>query len=251
MTQRFADHFSGVAAGYANYRPRYPDALFDYLAGLVQRCDVAWDCAEGSGQATPALAARFARVIGTDASAAQIRAAAPHPGIEYRVATAEASGLPDRSVDLTTVAQAVHWFDFNRFYAEVRRVSAPGAIIAVWSYGMHRVGDASVDGMLDRFYRDVVGPYWPPERRLIELEYRTIPFSFDEIVPPALEMVEMWTLARLLGYLRTWSAVTRYREVHDVDPVVALAAELAPIWGAGDDAKAVRWPLALRVGRVS
>ena len=251
MSQSFADHFSGVASSYAAYRPRYPDELFDYLTAVAPRRDLAWDCAAGSGQATIALAGRFTRVIATDASEAQLRSAPVHPRVAYRVATAEVSGLADSSIDLITVAQAVHWFDFDRFYAEVRRVAAPGGIIAVWTYGMHRVGDAAIDGMLDRFYHDVVGPFWPPQRKLIEQEYRTIPFPFDEITSPAFDMVEQWTLDRLLGYLRTWSAVSRYREVHRLDPVIALGRDIAREWGAEDDARQVRWPLAMRIGQVS
>jgi hypothetical protein len=251
LTNPFADHFSGVAEGYASYRPKYPDALFDYLGGLAPARNVAWDCAAGSGQATLALTAHFGRVIATDASELQIRAAPAHPRVEYRVAPAEASGLPPASVDIITVAQAVHWFDFDRFYAEVRRVATPRAIIAVWSYGMNRLDEQAIDDVLDRFYEDIVGPYWPPERRLIEEGYRTIPFPFDEIAPPSFEMVEPWSLPRLLGYLRTWSATSRYREAHGSDPVVALGEALLPLWGAASETRPVRWPLAIRVGRVS
>ncbi|HYH43912.1 MAG TPA: SAM-dependent methyltransferase, partial [Burkholderiales bacterium] len=161
------------------------------------------------------------------------------------------SGIPAASVDLVTVAQAVHWFDFDRFHAEVRRVAVSRAIIAVWCYGMHRLDDAAIDAALDRFYEDVVGPYWPPERRFIDEGYRTIPFPFEEIAPPGFEMVETWSLPRLLGYLRTWSATSRYREVHGTDPVAALGEELAALWGSEGEMKRVRWPLALRVGRVS
>ena len=251
MTNPFADHFSGVAAGYASYRPHYPDALFDYLGGLAYARDVAWDCAAGSGQATLALTAHFGRVIATDASEAQVRSAPSHPRVEYRVATAESSGLPGASVDLITVAQAAHWLDFDRFYAEVRRVAAPRGILAVWCYGMSRIDEAAIDRVLARFYTGVVGPYWPPERRLIEQGYRTIPFPFDEIAPPPFEMVAEWTLPRLLGYLRTWSATWRYQTVHGEDPVIALDAELTALWGALNDTRRVRWPLAMRVGRVT
>ena len=251
MSNSFADHFSVVASGYASFRPSYPDTLFDYLGSLPPSGHVAWDCAAGNGQATLALTAHFERVIATDASEAQIRLAPSHPRVEYRVATAEASGLPAASIDLITVAQAVHWFDFERFYAEVRRVLVPRGSIAVWCYGKHRFDDSAMDSLLDHFYTKVVGPYWPPERRYIEEEYRTLPFPFDEITPPTFEMHESWTLPRLLGYLRTWSATWRYREVHAEDPVVALEGELAPLWGARDETKPVRWPVALRVGRRS
>lgn len=250
MADSFADHFSAVAAAYATYRPHYPAGLSEYLAGLAPSRDVAWDCAAGNGQATFALAEHFERVIATDASEAQLASAPAHPRIEYHVAPAEASGVAAGSIDLITVAQAVHWFDFGRFYAEVHRVAVPRGIIAVWCYGNSRFGDAAIDGLLDHFYSTVVGPYWPAERRYIEEEYRTIPFPFDEIVPPEFEMTERWTLARLLGYLRTWSSTWRFRQVHGVDPVIALERELAPLWGASGEAKGVRWPLALRVGRV-
>ena len=248
MTSPFADHFSGVAAGYASYRPRYPDALFDWLGGIAPARDVAWDCAAGSGQATLALTAHFGRVIATDASHAQLRSAPSHPRVDYRVAPAEASGLPDAIVDLVTVAQAVHWFDFDPFHAEVRRVARPRGVLAVWSYGMHRIDDAAIDEAVGRFYFEVVGAYWPPERRYIEEGYRTIPFPFRELTPPAFEMVSAWTLAQLLGYLRTWSSVSRYRDVRGEDPVTALGEELSALWGDEAQARQVHWPLAMRVG---
>ncbi len=251
MSDAFADHFSGVAAGYASYRPHYPDALFAYLASVTPARSAAWDCAAGNGQATLALAAHFERVVATDASEAQLKLAPAHPRVEYHVVPAEASGLPAGSADLITVAQAVHWFDFDRFYTELRRVAAPRGIIAVWSYGRSHFDDAAIDETLEHFYTKVVGPYWPPERRYIEEEYRTIPFPFEEITAPGFVMTARWTLARLLGYLRTWSATWRYREVHGHDPVIALESKLAPLWGAADAARDVRWPLALRVGRVT
>ena len=250
MSRPFADHFSGIAAGYASYRPRYPDALFDWLGGIAPSRDVAWDCAAGSGQATLALAAHFGRVIATDASEAQLQAAPSHPRVEYRVARAEASGLPATSVDLITVAQAVHWFDFDRFYAEVRRVSRKGAVIAVWSYGMTRIDSGAIDLAVARFYSDVVGKYWPPERRFIEQGYRTIPFPFPEISPPGFTMESDWTLAQFVGYLRTWSSVTRYRDARGEDPVESFAAELEALWGGARTRRSISWPLAMRVGRV-
>lgn len=246
----FADHFSAVASGYASYRPQYPAALFEYLAGLTDPRALAWDCAAGSGQATLSLVPWFDHIVATDASATQLAAAPAHPKISYRVAPAEASGLADASVNLVTVAQAAHWFDLERFYAEVRRASAPQAIIAMWCYGLHRMG-ADIDDVIDAFYTDVIGAYWPPERRLIEEGYRTMPFPFDELSPPSFDMTARWTLPQLLGYLRTWSAVDRYRAAHSEDPVIALSHELASRWGDADMQREVRWPLAMRVGRVS
>src|SRR4029078_487770 len=155
---------------------------------------VVWDCAAGNGQATVDLAERFFQVIATDGSKEQISAAKPHPRIEYRIATAEESGLPDQSVRLVTVAQAVHWFDFDRFYAEVRRVLRPGGVIALWAYGLNLVEDDEINRVIHGFYAETVGPYWPPERRLVEEEYRTIPLPFKENTAPAFSMEALWTL---------------------------------------------------------
>jgi len=250
MTDRFADHFSLVSANYARFRPTYPAALFVWLAEKAPSRDLAWDCATGSGQASRDLAAHFKRIVATDASSAQIAAATAHPRVEYRVAPAEASGLPDAAVDLIAVAQALHWFDLNRFYAEARRVLKPGGILAVWCYGALSVEGETVNARAEAFYRDTVGPYWPPERRLVESGYRTLPFPFAEIPAPALAMEARWTLPELLGYLRSWSATARYIAAKGHDPVAPLATELSPLWTSPHDRRRISWPLAIRVGRV-
>ncbi len=250
MTRAFTDHFASVAADYARFRPVYPAALFAWLADLAPARTMAWDCAAGSGQASRDLADHFDQVIATDASAAQIAAAHPHRRVEYRVAPAEASGLSAGTVDLVTVAQALHWFDLDRFYAEVRRVLKPGGVLAVWSYGVLAVAGAAVDERVQTFYRDIVGPYWPPERQLVESGYRTLPFPFAELEAPAFHMETSWSLPELLGYVRSWSATGRFSVERGYDPVTALADELAPLWGAPLEPRIVTWPLALRVGRV-
>ncbi len=249
MSQAFHDHFSGVANRYADFRPHYPTALFDYLATLVPSSAAVWDCACGNGQATVDLAARFERIIGTDASKEQIASAKANARIEYRVAPAEQSGLPDNSVGLVTVAQALHWFNFERFYAEVQRVLAPGGVIAVWAYGINEVEGEAVNELVQRFYTDVVGPYWPPERKLVEEGYRTIPFPFAEIAPPVFRMEARWTLEELLGYFSTWSATNRYIKATGSNPLEPLAVELKGVWGDAGRRREVVWPLAVRVGR--
>jgi SAM-dependent methyltransferase len=249
MSDTFKDHFSSASDRYAAYRPDYPAALFAWLAGLCAEHDTAWDCATGSGQAALGLTPYFRRVVATDASAEQVRHAAPHAAIDYRVAPAEASGLTDRSVDLVTVAQAAHWFDLPRFYAEVSRVLKPGGVIALWGYG-RMVLPGQMDAPFRRFYAETVGPYWPPERRLIDDAYRSLEFPFAEIEPPAFAIEVEWTLPRLLDYLSTWSAVKRYRAAQGHDPLPALMAELAPLWGNPDAARTLQWPLFLRVGEI-
>jgi SAM-dependent methyltransferase len=245
----FPDHFSGVAGAYAEHRPRYPDRLFAWLAELAGRRELAWDCATGSGQAAVALANHFDRVIATDASEAQIAAAVAHPRVEYRVGPAESSGLAPDSADLVTVGQALHWFDRPPFYAEAQRVLRPNGVLAAWTYGFSTLGDPGADAALRRFYSETVGPYWPPERALVDAGYRTIDFPFEEIGLPEIAMEADWPLAAFLGYVGTWSAVTRFRAERGVDPVPQLAEALRPHWGDPLARRLIRWPLAIRAGR--
>ena len=247
----FADHFSRIAPAYASCRPVYPDELFAYLATLPVQHELAWDCGAGSGQATLPLTQAFRRVLATDISAAMLASAPRHPRIEYRVAPADQSGLDAASVDLITVAQALHWMDTEPFFAEADRVLKPGGVLAVWSYGVQELGDTSLDGVLGRFYRDVVGPYWPAERRHVETGYRLLPFPYEEIDSPGFAMEAQWTLSELLGYVGTWSATQRFREALGHDPVPDLGEELAHPWGSPAGVRTVRWPLSLRVGRRS
>jgi SAM-dependent methyltransferase len=244
----FKDHFSGHAAEYAAYRPGYPQSLFDFVAALPARRAVAWDAATGNGQAATGIAPHFERMVATDASPQQIANATPHERVEYRVAPAEESGLAAGSVDLVTVAQALHWFDFDRFYAEVRRVLAAGGAIAAWTYNLARV-EPAFDLVTDRLARRIVGAFWPPERRWVDEEYRTIPFPFPEIAAPVFEHEEHWDLGRLLLYFGTWSACKRYRRETGRDPVKMVQDELAAAWGPAGAVRRVHWPIYLRAGR--
>lgn len=248
MAQAFHDHFSGVANRYADFRPHYPAALFDYLATLAPKTSTVWDCAAGNGQASVDLANRFDRVIATDASEKQIASAAPHSKIEFRIASAEQSGLPGQSVGLVTVAQALHWFNFDRFYEEVRRVLQKNGIIAVWAYGVLEVEGAEVNQIALDYHMNIVGPYWPPERKIVEEGYRTISFPFSEIPAPSFRMEVRWTLDQLLGYFSTWSATNRCIQQTGRNPLEPLAVQLKRVWNDGAP-RSVTWPLAMRVGR--
>lgn len=245
---RFKDHFSGHAADYASFRPGYPPELFDFVAALPHRQGTAWDCGTGNGQAAVGLAERFGRVVATDPSARQIEQAEPHPRIEYRVAPGESSGLPDTSVDLVTVAQAFHWFDFDRFFAEVRRVLAPGGAVALWSYNLARV-TPEVDAWTDELARGTVGPHWPPERRWVDEEYRTIPFPFPEVEAPVFYLREEWSLERYLLYIRTWSAFQRYQKATGQDPIEESRARIEAAWGDPQQARTISWPTYMRASR--
>lgn len=248
MSEGFRDHFSGVAEGYARFRPGYPPALFAWLAERAPGKRLAWDCATGTGQAALGLAEHFARVVATDASAEQVERARPHPRVDFRVAPAERSGLDDHSADLVTVAQALHWFDIAAFFCEAGRVLRPGGLLAAWCYGNPVLPDAALDRVLVHFYDDVVGAYWPPERRLILEGYASIPFPFREVAAPPLVMEADLALDGLAGYLRTWSATSRYVQAHGVDPVGPLEERLRAGWGDPAATRRVRWPLAIRAG---
>lgn len=241
--------FARQAATYAAARPRYPDALYQTILAVVAGRSAAWDCATGNGQAALDLARHFDRVIATDASAEQLAHAFPAPNVEYRVAAAEASGLADRGIELTTVAQALHWLDHERFYEEVRRVSVPGGVLAAWTYGSCDAGE-DLDTLLRDFEHGLLGPYWDPRRRWVNEGYRTIPFPFAEIPMPRFELRAAWSLSQLGGYLSSWSAVANYRHAHGTDPVAPLLDRIVKHWGAPEATRVIVWPLSVRVGRV-
>lgn len=244
----FADHFSRHAGAYASRRPHYPDELFDYLSSVSPRHELAWDCAAGSGQASIPLTRSFRRVIATDASGAMLAQAPPHPRVEYRVVPAECSGIETSSVDLVTVAQALHWLNIDRFYAEAGRVLVPGGILAVWTYGTQVLEDPVINHHLHTFYTDVVGPYWAAERQHVESGYRTLPFPYPEFTAGRFSMQERWTLPELVGYVGTWSATQSYRQATGRDPLERLESDLAAEWGNAAVRRRVCWSISLRIG---
>ena len=241
--------FSAWAKLYAQARPTYPAALFEYLPGLCPRRDLAWDCATGNGQAALGLAAHFARVVASDRSLAQIREAVPHPRIAYRVATAEQSALPAASLDLVTVAAAIHWFDLEAYDRELTRVLRPGGVAAVWSYHAAHV-EGEVGEVLGPFYRDVVAPYFPPGAALVDDRYEGIHLPGSAIVPPPFRMEADWTHDQLLAFVRSWSGTQAYLRQHGRDPSDGLKEALAALFADGHGSRRLRWPLYLRVSRV-
>jgi SAM-dependent methyltransferase len=246
----FKDHFSGHAALYAQARPHYPDALFDWIAANSPARECAWDAGCGNGQASVALAMRFAHVIATDPSAQQIGNAPSHSHIDYRVELAENTSIDDRSVDVITVAQALHWFDLTAFMDEVQRVAKPGALFAAWTYAGCTV-DPEVDVVIAHLYEGILGPYWPPERRLVDEGYASLTLPLEPLQVPAFEMRMDWNAEQLLAYLSSWSAAQRYRAGVGRDAITQIADLLRSAWG--DDpqrARAVRWQLGIRAGRI-
>ena len=249
MTGQFKDHFSAHAGCYAAFRPSYPMELFDWLAAEAPARNCAWDCATGNGQAALSLARRFTRVLASDASEEQIRCAVPAGNIIYRTEPAESSSLPDASVDLLTVAQAYHWFDHAAFVREARRVLVGNGLMAIWTYALARV-TAPVDEIVQKLYSQIIGSYWPPERRLVEQGYRDFTFPWPDLAAPGFAIEHDWNLDSFEGYLRTWSAVQRYVAAEHADPVEMVHPALLRAWGKSEKIHRVRWSIALRAFRV-
>ncbi|MGV6858311.1 MAG: class I SAM-dependent methyltransferase [bacterium] len=241
----FKDHFSTQSKAYSQFRPAYPEALYTHLAALAPARTLAWDCATGSGQAALGLAPHFTRIEATDASAEQIANAHPLENIAYRVAPAEASGLPDACVDLISVAQAIHWFDLEAFGTEVQRVLKPQGVLAVWTYHLLKISP-EIDAFVMHLYEDLLGDYWPTERRIVEQRYADIEMPLVEIEAPELDMPVALSLEALTGYLNTWSATQRYQQDRGHNPVELIAGDLREAWGA-EKTRQSQWPLTLKL----
>ena len=244
----FANRFGPRSSQYRDARPAYPLALFHYFAMASGRTQLVWDCATGNGQAAIGLADRFARVIATDASEQMLANAMPHRRVTYMISKYDTQ-LRDQSVDLVTVAQALHWLDLDPFLREARRVLAPEGLLAVWCYSRFRTA-REIDAIFDRFYDVTLGPYWSPERRHVEDGYRSIPLPIDELAAPPFEMVEDWTLGRTLDYIRTWSGVASCIEARGEAPVLEFEAVMSKAWGNPRLQRRIRWPLHVRIGRL-
>lgn len=244
----FKDHFSSHAAAYATYRPNYPTELAVWLATIAPTTKIALDVGCGSGQLSLQLAEHFDRVIATDPSKQQIASASAHPRIDYRVAPAEASELPGGSVDLLTAAQAAHWFDLPAFFAEAERVLRPGGVVALITYaGMEH--QSAIEPIVDRFRIETLADHWPPERAMVENDYRDIHLPFTPIEAPAFSIEVRWPLAALIGYLDTWSAVRALERNAGRDAFDAVANELTEAWGDPATTRTIRWPLTILAGR--
>jgi ubiquinone/menaquinone biosynthesis C-methylase UbiE len=245
----FKDHFSTQSSDYSKYRPDYPQELYDFILAGAREKKSAWDCGTGNGQAAAVLSHYLEKVFATDPSAEQIKNATQKSNIEYRVASAEYSNLPASSVDLITVAQALHWFDFDKFFTEVRRVAKPDAIIAVWSYELCKI-DKEIDKVFLHFYNDILGNYWAPERKYVENAYSTIPFPFTEVKENVFYMKKQWNLQDFMGYLSTWSAVQKYIKINGTNPLELVAADFEKAWINPAAVKEISFPVTVKIGRV-
>ncbi len=245
----FKDYFSTQALDYSKYRPDYPRELYDFILSEVKERKTAWDCGTGNGQAAAVLSNFFEKVFATDPSAEQLKNALQKNNIEYLIASAENSTLPEKSIDLITVAQALHWFDFSKFFAEVNRVAKPGAVIAIWSYELCKV-DVATDKVFLNFYNGILGDYWAPERKHVENAYSTIPFPFTEVKENVFYMKKQWNLQDFMGYLSTWSAVQKYIKTNGKNPLQLVEHDFISAWANPDTVKEVSFPVTVKTGRI-
>lgn len=239
------DRFSSYASDYAAFRPCYPDQLIDFIAGKSFRHDMAWDCGTGNGQVASGLSRFFTKVEATDISQKQIDVAEKLENIQYSVQRAEQTDFPDDSFDLIAVGQAVHWFDLEKFYQEVRRTSRGNGLIALFGYSPPRSGK-HFDDILDKFYFEVIYPFWDSERKWVDDQYKSLPFPFDEIKSPKFEMNYRWTMTEMEGYINTWSAVKNYIEAEKSNPVGELMKELKTCWT--EKKLEINFPIFIRIG---
>ena len=242
------DNFSSQSDQYAKFRPTYPATFFDYLNTIVRGKQNAWDCGTGNGQVAYELAKTFDAVFATDISQSQIDNALQANNISYSVQPAESTRFNNNLFNLVIVAQAIHWFNFDRFYAEVRRTAKEHALLCVIGYGRIQISE-TIDALITNFYTNVIGKYWDKERRYVDEHYETIPFPFEEIQTPKLENRHRWSLEHLTGYLNTWSAVKHFVKQNGYNPVGELQIEIEKHWGSEEE-KEVAFPLLLRVGKV-
>lgn len=244
----FLDHFSEGSASYSEFRPTYPDAMFEAIHARAPAHRLVWDCATGSGQAAGSLSRYFQTVVATDGSIAQLSNARSAPNIHYVCSLAERPALAEGMVDCVTVAQAAHWLNHDAFNASVLEVARPGALVVLWSYGLSRVSPA-VDELIQELYTDILGGYWAPERRYVDDGYRTLSFPYEEIAWPEITMDVEWSLDQFAGYTSTWSAVRNYRRARGSTVLTQWLEKLHAAWG-GSMPRRVAWPLAVRAGYV-
>ena len=242
------DNFSTGGADYALYRPESPKEVFDFIYSHVSNFGTAWDCGTGNGQVAAVLAERFETVYGTDISDDQLKNAIQKDNITYRNERVEQTSFTDQSIDLITVAQAIHWFDFDAFYKEVRRVARPGALFAAWTYNLLKL-TPSVNEVIDHFYYEITHKYWDAQRAYVDAGYKNIPFPFEEIPAPEIWITKTYTQQQLLGYLRTWSGVKNYIKTGNKDPTDLILKDLTHAWGNAEKLE-VKWPVFVRAGYI-
>jgi ubiquinone/menaquinone biosynthesis C-methylase UbiE len=243
------DLFSERADLYAQYRPTYPEALYEYMLSFVKESKAAWDCATGNGQAAVRLAQSFEQVEATDISEAQLRNAVQRANIHYQLSPAETTPFADNSFDLITIATAYHWLNWDAFYKEASRVGKPDCVVAAWATYTMQFAEEGMQQLYRHFYWDIVGPYWDPERKYIDDQYRYVKFDFAFLPVKEFKIELEWSKQQFKGYLETWSSTQKYTKTNNKSPLTVIDARLNELWN-DTEKKAISIPLCLRLGRV-
>lgn len=238
------DNFSDNSGNYAQFRPSYPDEVFTFLETILTGRERVWDCATGTGQVAQKLVNLFDRVEATDLSKNQLKHAFSHSRIRYTKQLAEQTDFPDAYFDCITVGQAIHWFDFDKFYAEAKRVLRPDGLLVVLGYGNIEMENPEIIRLVNKLSSEILEDYWDPERRYIDENYQTIPFPFEEIAHPEFVIRDTWRREQLLGYLNTWSSVKHYKDRHEMNPIDLMLPELPDF-----ETVEISFPVLLRIGR--
>jgi hypothetical protein len=244
------DLFSKQAVDYARYRPTYPAALINYIVSFVHEKNIAWDCATGNGQAAVLLANHFKQVVATDTSEKQIGLAIPKDNIIYSVGKAEQTSFADNTFDLITIAQAYHWFQFDLFEKEARRIAKPGAVVAAWGYNIPQCNNKRISQLIQHFYTAVVGSYWDAERKYVDDAYTTVPFPFEPLPAVPFSIQVNWNKEDLPGYLNSWSSVQHFIKANQYNPVDDFVEQLQQLWPPGVPELPFAFPVFMRLGRV-
>lgn len=248
MMNEFKDFFSQQSGTYAQYRPSYPKELFEYLSSLTPERELAWDCGTGNGQTANSLTQYYKKIYASDPSKEQISHALQNPKIEYHIEKVENSQLKNSSVDLITCSQSLHWFDFDKYYAEVRRVLKLKGIIAAWIYKIPYI-TPKVDELFLYFHNEVIGEFWQEENRMVERGYIDLPFPFEQITPPPFKIEKEYSFDTLLGFMNSWSALQRFINKNGFNPLIDFAPKLLEAWGKRETSKVVTWDLVVKVGK--
>ncbi|OGT46401.1 MAG: hypothetical protein A3E83_06370 [Gammaproteobacteria bacterium RIFCSPHIGHO2_12_FULL_41_20] len=247
----YIQHFASQSANYLHFRPTYPQALFSYLVSLIKTHDTAWDCATGNGQAAVALSHYFKQVIATDINPAQLTVAPKKNNIHYYAWPAEKTQIAAHTINLITIAQALHWLNFKRFYNEVKRVAAPNSIIAAWCYSLCTI-NPTIDIYIKKLYFQILGEtYLPKEVKHIYNQYTSIPFPFTKQLTPQFFIEKEINLSQFIGYLQTWSAIKEYQMRLQKNPIDLILNDLTKAWGDANQSHRITWPIHLLVGYIS
>jgi ubiquinone/menaquinone biosynthesis C-methylase UbiE len=242
------DYFSNHSKLYAAFRPTYPDELYNFIFRHLNVRDTAWDCGTGNGQVAQYLANHFSTVYATDISAQQLAHAFKAPNIIYSVSPAEHTSFNANQFDLITVGQALHWFQFDAFFSEVRRTGKQGGLLAVWGYGILAVSP-EIDPLFLKFYHETVGTYWDYARKLVENGYESVPFPFESIKCPEFKLIVNWDLEQFGGYLESWSATQKFIQQRQYNPVPGFLDSIKMHWATGET-REVTFPLFLKLGKI-